>query len=101
MADLIGRKVAIEKIKSYEKSEISAGRKTIDPVDDIIKISRMISAIPVVDAAPVVRCKDCKHAIIQGSFGPGTVLCRENNTIYPLNGFCSKGTKKGGEENDD
>lgn len=101
MADLIEREIAIERIKSYGGNAISAGRKNLDPVDDIIEISRMISDIPTVDAVPVVRCKDCAFATKQETFGPGIVFCNENYRPYPLSGFCSKGTKEGGEEDDD
>lgn len=101
MAEYIERGEMIKAIKEYGKGAICAGRKFLDPVDDIVAINHLIDGAQAVDAVPVVRCKDCKYAISQGSFGPGTVLCCENDTIYPLSGFCSKGTKGGGEGNDD
>ena len=55
MGDLIGRKTAIEAIKNYGKDAISAGRETLDPVDDIVDMVRVIDALPAVDAAPVVH----------------------------------------------
>ncbi len=55
MSDLIERKEAIEAIKKYGKDEISAGRKHIDPVDDIVELCNMLDALPAVEAAPVVH----------------------------------------------
>lgn len=55
MGDLIDREKVIEAVKRYGKEAISAGRKILDPVDDIVAISRMIAAMPAVDAAPVVH----------------------------------------------
>ena len=34
---------------------LSAGRKHIDPVDDIVELCNMLAALPAVDAAPVVH----------------------------------------------
>lgn len=61
MGDLIERKEAIETIKKYGKDAISAGRKHIDPVDDIVELCNMLAALPAVDAAPVVRCECCVY----------------------------------------
>lgn len=58
MSDLIERKEAIETIKKYGKDAISAGRETIDPVDDIAEMVRVIDALPAVEAAPVMH-KHC------------------------------------------
>ena len=61
MGDLIDLEKVIEAVKRYRKEAISAGRKILDPVDDIVAISRMIAAMPAVDAVPVVhgRCIRC------------------------------------------
>lgn len=58
MGDLIERKEDIEAIKKYGKDEISAGRRKLDQVDDTIELCNMLSALPAVDAVPVVR-KHC------------------------------------------
>lgn len=58
MRDLIERKEAIEAIKKYGKDALSAGRRTLDPVDDVVELCRVIDVLPAVDAAPVVR-KHC------------------------------------------
>lgn len=38
MSDLIERKEAIEAIKKYGKDALSAGRRTLDTVDDTIEL---------------------------------------------------------------
>lgn len=61
MGDLIERKEAIEAIKKYGKDAMSAGRETLDPVDDIIELCNMLAALTAVEATPVVhgRCIRC------------------------------------------
>ena len=76
MSDLIERKEAIEAIKKYGKDAISAGRKHIDQVDDIVELCNMLAALPAVEAAPVVhgrwveypvahyfKCSKCKYIV--------------------------------------
>ncbi len=45
MRDLIERKEAIEAIKKYGKDALSAGRKHIDQVDDIVELCNMLAAL--------------------------------------------------------
>lgn len=61
MSDLIERKEAIEAIKKYGKDALSAGWRTLDPVDDIVELCNMLAALPAVEATPVVhgRCIRC------------------------------------------
>lgn len=51
MSDLIERKEAIEAIKKYGKDALSAGRRTLDQVDDTIELCNILSALPAVDTA--------------------------------------------------
>lgn len=61
MGDLIERKEALEAIKKYGKDALSAGRRTLDPVDDIVELCNMLDALPAVEATLVVhgRCIRC------------------------------------------
>lgn len=61
MSDLIERNEALEAIKKYGKDALSAGRKHIDPVDDIVELCNMLAALTAVEVAPVVhgRCIRC------------------------------------------
>ena len=72
------------------------------PLDEV---SGVVDACPTVDAVPVVRCKDCKHAYIIAfsDNGFGTVLCGllsscENvaQVVRQFDDFCSYGEKKEG-----
>lgn len=54
MSELIERKGAIEAIKKYGKDALSAGRKHIDPVDDIVELCNMS---PISTARLVGRAK--------------------------------------------
>lgn len=49
MAKLIELKAAIEIIKKYGKTAIAAGRKSLDPVDDIILIADAVGHVPVIE----------------------------------------------------
>lgn len=55
MGDLIERKTIIEAVKNYGKDAISAGRKRLDPVDDIVELCNTLAALTAVDAVPVVH----------------------------------------------
>lgn len=57
---------------------------------------------PTVDAVPVVRCRECKHAWIHPC---GYVYChRDGRNVYEmtfnLDSFCSYGERKEGDDND-
>lgn len=46
MSELIERKEAIEAIKKYGKDAISAGKRTLDPVDDTIELCNKVEQLP-------------------------------------------------------
>ena len=54
-----------------------------------------IEAQPIIDAEPVVRCKDCKHCQVHKS-GNEISVCycikRNGKCVHP-NGFCNYGAK--------
>ena len=59
-------------------------------------IEEWLNSAPTIDAAPVVRCKDCKHAWIHPC---GYVYChRDGRNAYEmtfnLDSFCSYGERK-------
>lgn len=60
-------------------------------------IEDWLNSAPTIDAVPVVRCKDCKHAWIHPC---GYVYChRDGRNAYEmtfnLDSFCSYGERKG------
>lgn len=110
MSDLIGRKEAIEAVKKYCKDAISAGRETLDQVDDVVELCRVIDALPAVVAVSVVHgqwigeadgyadgelvydvwnCSRCDYCIDDGTDDPSL-----------LPNYCPNcGAKMNGEEN--
>ena len=52
----------------------------------------MIMTAPTVDAVPVVRCRECKHL---GFCGDAT-----NLEVMGFYGYCSRGERKEGADND-
>ena len=63
-------------------------------------IEEWLNNSPTIDAVPVVRCKDCKHAWIHPC---GYVYChRDGRNAYEmtfnLDSFCSYGERKEGAE---
>ena len=53
---------------------------------------RFLKKQPTVDAVPVVRCKECKHL---GFCGDAT-----NLEVMGFYGYCSRGERKEGADND-
>ena len=62
--------------------------------DSYVEINRA----PTIDAVPVVRCKDCKHAFDRSGRKPfGCYLHGKNGiTLHDGDDFCSYGEKKEG-----
>ena len=56
---LIDADAVINAIKDYGKSTITANRKTLDPVDDIISIVGIVDNIPTVDMEQMTESKIC------------------------------------------
>ena len=50
---------------------------------------------PVVDAEPVVRCKDCIHCVDRGKYSE----CKYWLSFTSRNGFCHKGERREDEAN--
>ena len=66
-----------------------------------VDVANILLHAPTVDAVPVVRCRDCKHAWIHPC---GYVYChRDGRNAYDmtfnLDSFCSYGERKDGDGN--
>lgn len=58
---------------------------------------QLLKLLPVVDAVPVVRCKDCKR-FVENKEALVTYCKRELKNLYVKpDDFCSYGERKGGE----
>ena len=88
MSDVISRSALISRFAyyhahSYGKAEYAYG----------VAAEEVLNA-PTVDAVPVVRCKDCKHA--RPLSYEGYVACILWSRASNLDGFCHKGAKMDG-----
>ena len=91
MSDLISREAALGAIKSYcngcdNYNGVRCGSCLID--NAIIAVD----AVPVVDAFPVTRCKDCVfmgHPIVAKDFRKDAGWCMSHGHIVLPNDFCS------------
>ena len=60
--------------------------------DSASMAARVIDSQPTVDAVPVVRCRECKHL---GFCGDAT-----NLEVMGFYGYCSRGERKEGADNE-
>lgn len=61
--------------------------------DCLMRVKSMVSAAPIIDAVPVVRCKDCKHLVAVNVNGKGIPTCRVSGMEVAPDEFCSRGEK--------
>lgn len=52
-------------------------------------LAEFILSAPVIDAVPVVRCKDCKYLMFSDCYGE----CSKGSFVAP-NDYCSKGERR-------
>lgn len=78
MSDLISRKAAIEAVLSEERY---CERNMGSEATAVVQMARFkLEKVPVVDAVPVVRCRDCKHFIdMSGTSYPS--YCYKHSTF--------------------
>ena len=98
MTEYIKRDDVLAKIDEFVKSNEKHGF-SVD-VFDIKMMKKMIKKIPIMDVAPIVRCKDCKY------FNHREHQCENMDVHYDLEGgaqysigfdvddFCSYGERK-------
>lgn len=70
--------------------------KTMQTHDGMI---RGIEQQPIVDAVPVVRCKECRYGETLCN-GEGVLYCAQWDTRTSENGYCHKNEKKNGGASD-
>ena len=95
--DLISRAAAIEAIgeRPLNWTDTPGELQAISDWDCYIAA---LKSVPAVAAAPVVRCKDCKHSI-DYDFSEGQGFCDWSGMIVRENFYCAEG--KGREEQKD
>ena len=89
MAEYIEREALLEDLQAAVENGGMGGM-----VASVLK--RYVTRVPAADVAPVVRCRDCKHAWIHPC---GYVYChRDGRNTYEmtfnLDSFCSYGERK-------
>ena len=101
MAKYIDRDSLIEWLKRIRLVDLSDGLGICRVImeDDFKKAITNMPENIIVDVAPVVRCKDCKHYLIVDEFDGGKrYICKVNHFSY-LNSdgdmhYCSYGERK-------
>lgn len=75
------------------KEQINAVRLTVDYINIIIDEQ------PTVDAVPVVRCEDCKHAYLtyDGEVKYCEIFDKEEAVYLPPSFFCAYGERRNNE----
>lgn len=68
--EYIEREAALRIIKEYGKIAIDVGEPFLDPIDDIVAISKYIANIPDADVAPVVHGR-----WEMNSYRPDNIIC--------------------------
>ena len=102
MAECIEREATIKRIKEVYCvgcNSYNGVRCRACGTGDAIGI---IEDAPAADVAPVVRCKDCKHAYINSfAVSSGEALCTLSGKPMQQDDFCSYGEPKEGTHADD
>ena len=91
-----------EEGKHYENCHGYSGNKKAIYREAILAVKSILHSEKPIDAVPVVRCRDCKHAWIHPC---GYVYChRDGRNAYEmtfdLDSFCSYGERKEGTNNE-
>lgn len=98
MGDLIDRDALIKSVKKWIPKDKCGEESLEDSIAADMGISMImeIEEQPIVDAVPVVRCKNCerwqRHTKVDREHGP----CRLTEMTTHENDFCSYGTRRAG-----
>ena len=99
LCDLDEIKICVN--RQYENCHGYSGNKKAIYREAILAVKSILHSAKSIDAVPVVRCRDCKHAWIHPC---GYVYChRDGRNAYEmtfnLDSFCSYGERKEGADN--
>ena len=62
--------------------------------DCLMRVKSMVSAAPIIDAVPVVRCKNCANGMV--SDNNKYIICCRHGVGMEFDDFCSYGKRKDG-----
>ena len=93
----MNREEAIKKLKEVEGNNLVDTGEELEVYDELLSVAldMAIEALSA-EAVQVVRCKDCKHYIVEGittQYG----WCHEYKHSVDEDDFCSYGERKGGD----
>lgn len=99
LCDLDEIKICVN--RHYENCHGYSGNKKAIYREAILAVKSILHSAKPIEAVPVVRCRDCKHAWIHPC---GYVYChRDGRNAYEmtfnLDSFCSYGERKEGADN--
>lgn len=99
LCDLDEIKICVN--RHYENCHGYSGNKKAIYREAILAVKSILHSAKLIDAVPVVRCRDCKHAWINPCV---YVYChRDGRNAYEitfnLDSFCSYGERKDGDGN--
>lgn len=107
MAEYIEREEFVEWIKRIPLKDLSDGLGLCRVImeEDFKRAIRTIPAGTLIDVAPVVRCKDCKHCRelnrkdrVEEAYADGVLWCmNQSDGVWP-DDYCSYGERRGGED---
>lgn len=92
MGDLIERDKIYEAVYDLACKSVGViGGISEDYAYGLRAAAHMIEEAPAVDAAPVVRCKECIHSEETGLLPEGILYCNANAMPFPEYGYCNRG----------
>ena len=84
--------IKIQVKRQYEDCHGYSGNKKAIYREAILAVRSILHSAKAIDAVPVVRCRECKHL---GFCGDAT-----NLEVMGFYGYCSRGERKEGADND-
>lgn len=71
---------------------------TVKSGEILERLCQMEESVPVIDAVPVVRCKDCEYSNTDHAISDKGTWCDYWGVDPDFDDFCSHGKRKGGDE---
>lgn len=98
MADLINRD---DLMRKHTTSFLH--NNSHNTVTELRVLLKLIHDAPTIDAIPIVRCKDCKHANHDTKYliNLNLYYCVWHDEIHNPNWYCPDGEQKKGEQDED
>ena len=98
LCDLDEIKICVD--RQYENCHGYSGNKKTIYREAILAVKSILHSAKLIDAVPVVRCRECKFGAHFGDMEDEWIRCinLHGNPLMPFDGFCSYGERKEGAE---